>query len=376
MELDQAYYWLALNHIRGLRPVLRRRLIAIAGSAREVFRLPKPLLQTLLVKHQSTLDKLLTFNDFYEVERELRFIEAEGITILHERDPAFPHLLRHIHDFPSLLFIRGDLQVFEVERRIAVVGSRHPTNYGREAVLRLVPALVRAGITIVSGFALGIDLLAHLAAVDAAGGTLCVLGSGVGALYPASHRRYVDRILKRGAFVSEYPCFETPQSYYFPERNRLISGLCQGTLVVEAAVRSGALITADQAVEQNRELFAVPGRIDSALSAGCHRLIKAGAHLADSAEGIIQELGWQVTDPRVTDPRVTDPRVSDPRVDHGRKDLAPVEERLYRLCERAQTLDELACASGLSVVEVQLTLSRLLLNGLIKGLPGSRYCVA
>jgi DNA processing protein len=215
---------------------------------------------------------------------------AAGVEIVLRSSPLYPRPLQEIPDPPGVLFVRGRLAPQDA-LAIAIVGSRHASHYGTTQAERLAAALARAGLTIISGLARGIDAAAHRGALAAGGRTIAVLGSGVLNIYPPEHAELADEVAAAGALVSENAPASEPFSGAFPQRNRLISGMSLGVLVVEASLKSGALITARHAMEQGREVFAVPGRIDSRTSQGCHRLIRDGAKLVESVDDILEELG-------------------------------------------------------------------------------------
>ncbi len=212
-----------------------------------------------------------------------------GIATLALGDAAYPPLLAAIADPPNPLYLRGDAAALR-HPHVAIVGSRQATRAGRDTAVRFASALARAGFGVVSGLAYGIDAAAHDGALAADGLTIAALGTGVDICYPARHRALAERIAARGALVSELPPGTPPQRLHFPRRNRIISGLCLGVLVVEASLRSGSLITARLALEQGREVFAVPGPVSSPLSRGCHALIRDGAVLVESADDVLAEL--------------------------------------------------------------------------------------
>ncbi len=225
-----------------------------------------------------------------EVTAELERCRQNEIELLVAGTPEYPTRLSEIHDPPSILFWRGDHSPSD-ELAIAVVGTRHPSTYGEQQAERLARGLARAGLTVVSGLARGIDSIAHRAALEAGGRTLAVLGSGLLNIYPPEHDALAVEITRQGALLTEFPSLQPPKSGAFPRRNRLISGLSLGVLVVEASDHSGALITARLAAEQGRDVFALPGRIDSRNSRGCHQLIRDGAKLVQSIDDILSELG-------------------------------------------------------------------------------------
>ncbi|TRZ80588.1 DNA-protecting protein DprA [bacterium] len=223
-------------------------------------------------------------------DEELKKLEKYGVKILTPTDKKYPCLLKEIYDFPQILYYLGDINAFS-KFSLAIVGSRKYTSYGKEIVEYFSRELAEMQLTIVSGLALGIDALAHKAAVDAGGKTIAVLGCGLNYIYPPTNRKLAKEILRSGGLIlSEYPLGSGPLRHHFPHRNRIISGLSLGVLVIEAAERSGSLLTANCALEQNREVFAIPGNIFSLKSAGCHQLIKSGAKLVNKPQDILTEL--------------------------------------------------------------------------------------
>jgi DNA processing protein len=223
-----------------------------------------------------------------EVHEDLAHVEKNGIGIVTFKDSGYPDLLRHIHDPPPLLYVYGTLPSESLN--IAIVGSRNATSYGLTVTERLSAALGQRGLTIVSGMARGIDSAAHAGTLAAGGKTIAVLGCGLGTIYPSENRKLFHRIAENGAVISEFSYMTPPDAHHFPIRNRIISGLSLGTVIVEATHQSGSLITARLAAEQGREVFAVPGSVKSFKSMGTHRLIKEGAKLVEHADDIIEEL--------------------------------------------------------------------------------------
>ncbi len=224
------------------------------------------------------------------VEGDLAWTQRPNHHVLTLSDPRYPPLLKEISDPPPVLFCIGDPECLH-RTQIAIVGSRNPTPTGREIAHELAASLARAGFCITSGLAIGIDGTAHHAALRAGGYTVAVLGNGLSTIYPRSHRHLAEQIANHGAVISEFPLESQAHAYHFPQRNRIISGLSRGTLVVEATRNSGSLITARCALEQNRDVFAVPGSIRNPLSSGCHELIRQGATLVACAEDLLSEWG-------------------------------------------------------------------------------------
>ncbi len=233
------------------------------------------------------------FKDEARVKRELELIRAHGVTLLNFQDSDYPVNLLRIPDPPPLLYVKGSLTTGD-RLAIAMVGSRMASPYGRSVTFRLARDLIRQGVTVVSGMARGIDSFAHQGALAAKGRTIAVLGCGVDVIYPLSNRKLYEEICSTGAVVSELPMSSKPEAGHFPRRNRIISGLSLGVTVVEANSRSGSLITARQALDQNREVFAVPGSINSPRSKGSHDLIRRGAKLVETATDILEEIAPQL----------------------------------------------------------------------------------
>jgi DNA processing protein len=295
---------------------------------------------------------------------ELELCAASGVNVLIDTDDLYPRPLSDLPDPPGVLFCRGAWQASDA-LAIAIVGSRHATRYGLEQAERLAGSLARAGITIISGLARGIDAAAHRGALDAGGRTIAVLASGVLNIYPPEHVGLADEIAAHGAVISESPPQAAPLSGMFPQRNRIISGLSLGVLVVEAANRSGALITARHAMEQGRDVFAVPGPVTSRMSRGCHRLIRDGAKLVETADDVLEELGPLVE---------AAPTVLDGREIHHPAELAlnDVERTvLDAIGSEATPVDTIISTSGLPTPQVLAALSVLEMRHLIRRLSGN-----
>jgi DNA processing protein len=290
---------------------------------------------------------------------------ASPYQVLTLADPAYPPALREIPDPPPFLYVHG--QLAPSDRAVALVGSRHPSSYGLRTARSLAAALGRHEVTVVSGMARGIDTAAHQGALDAGGRTVAVLGSGLDKPYPPESRSLFDRIAASGAVISEFALQAGPEAHHFPIRNRVISGLSLGTVVVEAAVRSGALITARLAAEQGREVFAVPGPIHSGRSAGAHRLLKDGARLVEGVDDILEELSAHL-EARPSNPKRSAEPVSPP------PDLDPDAARLFlALGEEPVHIDELVRTLAIDPARLMGLLLELELRGLTTQLPGKRF---
>lgn len=284
---------LALQRAPLLGPVSFRQLRETCGAPETWARLPEAQLRSVLSQHQwSVLASLLATDPerYPGVAQDLEWLQHPDHHVLCIDQPEYPLLLRQIHDAPSILFVKGQPEALRLPQ-LAVVGSRHPTRAGLKDCHDFSVHLARQGFAITSGLALGIDGAAHSAALDAGGITLAVLAHGMQQVYPGRHRGLAARIVDRGALVSEFPWGVEPSPEYFPRRNRIISGLSLGVLVVEAALQSGSLITALEAMDQGREVFAIPGSIHNPLARGCHRLIRQGAKLVETGQDIVEDLG-------------------------------------------------------------------------------------
>ena len=281
---------LRLAMISGVGPRIRQALLGRFGAARAVLAAAPSELREVPGVGPKLARNIAAAGEQIDVEGELAICREHGIEILTESHEHYPRMLREIHDPPGVLFVRGSLKA-EDALAIGIVGTRHGTQYGLRQAERLAGSLARAGLTVVSGLARGIDAAAHRGALSAGGRTLAVLASGVLNIYPPEHDKLAGEVAARGALLSESPAHAQPLGGTFPQRNRLISGLALGVIVVEAAERSGALITARPAMEQGREVFAVPGRVDGRTARGCHRLIRDGAKLVESADDVLEELG-------------------------------------------------------------------------------------
>ena len=295
-------------------------------------------------------------------DEELSWLEGANHHLLLRGAPDYPPLLAQISDPPPLLFALGDVQRLGLPQ-IAVVGSRNPSATGRETAQSFARHLAAGGFTITSGLAQGVDTAAHQGALDGGGHTVAVAGTGLDRVYPASNRELAHQISERGVLVSEFPLGVGPMRSNFPRRNRIISGLSLGVLVVEAALRSGSLITARMASEQGREVFAIPGSIHNPLARGCHRLIRQGAKLVETAADIVEELGGLLAELKQSAADAAPERLS-----------APQRKVLEALGHDPCTVDQAVERSGLTPAEVSSILVKMELCGLVASVPGGAYC--
>lgn len=282
-------YWVGLSHVPGIGSIKVKKLLEQFGSAERVWKLSKAELAAIPYIGEKIAGEFQRTREELDLERFLQHCKEAEVYLLCPEDSEFPANLLNIYDPPPVIYYRGALKREDLYS-IAIVGSRKMTTYGKRATRMLAAELVAKGFTIVSGMALGVDGVAHEAAMEAGGRTIAVLGSGVDVVYPREHKHVYAEIIKHGAVVSTFPPGTAPERGNFPARNRIISGLSIGTVVVEAGEKSGALITADLALEQNREVFAIPGSIFSPLSAGTNALIQKGAKLVYRTEDILEEL--------------------------------------------------------------------------------------
>jgi DNA processing protein len=352
-----------LSMISGVGPRLRKALLESFGTASAVLAAaPSDLRRVPGIGAELTRRIAMARNEI-DVQAALDLCAAENIGILTEGDSAYPPVLREIHDPPGVLYVRGAILPQDA-LAVAVVGSRHATHYGLVQAERLAGSLARAGITIVSGLARGIDAAAHRGALAAGGRTIAVLGSGVLNLYPPEHGELAEKVAQHGAVISEVPPRSPPLSGAFPQRNRIISGLSLGVLVVEASTNSGALITARHAMEQGRDVFAVPGRIDNRMAHGSHRLIRDGAKLVETADDVLEELG----------PLVAPAESSDGQTVHHPAELLlnEIEQQvLAAVGADPTTIDAVVAASGLPTPKVLSTISVLEMRHLVKRISGN-----
>jgi DNA processing protein len=355
---------LRLALVPGVGPRIRQLLLDRFGSPEAVLAAAPGELRSVQGVGPKLCERIMAADREIDAEAEIELCDENGIDILTESNDGYPRLLEEIPDPPGVLFVRGELKPRDAVA-ISIVGTRHGANYGRQQAERLGGALARAGMTVVSGLARGIDAAAHRGALNAGGRTIAVLGSGLMNIYPPEHDRFAEEIAQSGAVVSELPPRSAPLSGAFPQRNRIISGMTLGVIVVEAAERSGALITARHAMEQGREVFAVPGRIDSRNSRGCHRLIRDGAKLVESADDVLEELG-PLVDAAPSDNGET---IRHP----GELSLNSQEKQVLAAIDTEPTLiDEVVAQTGLPVQNVLATVSVLEMRRLVRRAGGNR----
>lgn len=355
---DARKFWLGFAQTPFIGPMRLRRLIEHFGDAELAWQASAGELQPVL--DERSIESLLRTRARLSLDRELERIERAGIELLTIADPGYPRLLIQIPSPPPVLYVRGRLLPDDA-LAVAIVGTRRATHYGREVTGRIATGLAEAGVTVVSGLARGIDATAHHASLKAGGRTIAVLGSGVDIIYPAEHRGLADAILENGALISDYAPGRKPDAPNFPARNRIISGLSLGVVVIEAPNRSGALITVDFAADQGRDVFVVPGSVLSENSAGCHRLLRDGARAVTSASDILDDL-----------------RIGQRKEHVAVQQSLPLTDGERRLMNHInadpQHIDEIVAAANLPMHEGLALLSMLELKGIIRD-AGARHFV-
>ncbi len=359
MDARQAY--IALNLMADIGPVSVRTLAAALGGPAALLTASARDLRAVPGVAAAAVAALLAQRATVRPDAEETRARRLGFRLLTPAEAGYPKPLAAIHDPPLALYVWGALAPGDA-RAMAVVGSRHPTIYGRDTAERLAYHLARAGFTVVSGLARGIDTAAHRGALKGGGRTLAVLGGALDCLYPEENAGLARDLSAQGAVLSEFPLGRKPDKTTFPMRNRIVSGLSMGVLVVEAGPTSGALITAAEALDQGRAVFAVPGRVDSPAARGCHRLIKAGARLVEDLEDILQEFEFLIPPDR----RAAAEAAAGPP-------LSPEETRIVAaLAEGEQDLDSLTRATGLAAAPLSALILGLEMKRVVRMLPGRR----
>jgi DNA processing protein len=357
---------LRLNLIAGVGPRTQQTLLERFATAEAVFQARDAELREVEGIGPKLAAAIIAAGASHQAEAELARCRDLGVQLIFRGSPDYPRSLAEIPDPPSVLYCRGALEP-RYQLAVAMVGSRRCTHYGRQMAERLAGGLARAGLTVISGLARGIDAAAHEGALAAGGRTLAVMATGLANIYPPEHKALAERVVRQGALLSESALDQAPVPGLFPQRNRIISGLSQAVIVVEAARNSGALHTVRHAMEQGREVFAVPGRIDSLASEGCHDIIRDGATLIRNADDVLQALG-PLTNPVATAPSET---VLSPR----ELTLDPQERGILNLVTADPIhIDEILRAADIETSRVLSTLTVLEMRRFVKRLPGGCYC--
>jgi DNA processing protein len=360
---DKRCSWLALCMIRGLGNIVCKNLVDRFGDPDRIFQATlSELLSVEGIRKEVALD-ILARRYEGDPQEELKRTEDHGARIITYVEPSYPKALKEIHDPPMLLYLKGN-DIPANTTFIAMVGSRNATHYGLKAAEKIGQGLARRGLGVVSGMARGIDSASHWGCLGGFGFTIAVLGTGIDIIYPTFNKKLYHLIVEKGAVISEFPMGTPPAPTNFPIRNRIISGLSRGVIVVEATKNSGSLITASQSLDQGREVFAVPGSIDSFKSAGCHFLIKQGARLVENSDDVLEELGLNYS--------------FLPKTDTFKKgDLLPMDESEKAIFDiigdYPMHIDQISRQGNLEPKEVSSILTRMELKGVIRQLPGKMF---
>lgn len=355
--------FIALNMISGIGPVRLRKLLAIFETPECVLSAKASALRNVQGIGRDTADLIIHWEKTVDLNAELARIREFGANVVTQSSPEYPAALREIHDPPIVLYVWGSLTANAANDRtaIGIVGSRRTSHYGLECAKKLSYQLAYAGLTVISGLARGIDTAAHQGALAAKGRTIAIIGAGLNKLYPPENQALAEKIAETGAVISEYPMDRPADRQTFPYRNRIVSGWSAGTLVIEAGFNSGAIITANQAIEQGRNVYAVPGQIDRPTSAGSNRLIQQGAKLVVSASDILDDLEMLLPEmPEKPSPRL--------------QSLTPEEQTVYdAISENETPIDTIIEKSGLQAGNVSSTLLALEMRRFVKQLPGQHF---
>jgi DNA processing protein len=359
-ESNEIKYWIGFTKVPGIGKSRLTALRSYFGNLKDAWKSTKPeLLKAGL--DDKTADAFITFRQDISLDQELLLLEKYNVKLLTCESPGYPSLLKETGDCPAVLYVRGELKSID-ETSLAVVGTRRATAYGRQVTEDLVTNLVANGITIVSGLAKGIDTVAHRSTIDANGRTIAVFASGLDIVYPPENVKLAREIMQNGALVSEFPLGTKPKAENFPRRNRILSGLSRGTVVIESGETGGALITANFAAEQNREVFAVPGSIFSAMSKGPNKLIQEGAKLVRNHMDILDELNLPATSQQL--------KLQNLNAPDG------IESVILRyLADEPTHIDEICRQTGLSMATVTSNLAIMELNGMVRHLGNMSYTI-
>ncbi len=355
---DELKYWIALNRIAGLGRVRYSLLESHFPTMEEAWHAGASELKVAGLDGR-LVSRIVSERAGISPDAEIERLAKHKVTALTWHDPAYPARLKEIYDLPPVLYVRGQLTATD-EWCVAVVGTRRPTPYGRQAAEELSYGLAQSGICLVSGLARGIDSITHRAALDTGGRTMAVLACGLDIVYPPEHARLAVEVTERGALVSDYPLGTRPRGEYFPRRNRIMSGLSLGVLVVEGDITSGAMITARLALEQNREVFAVPGSVFSVQSRGANSLIKEGAKLVQRVEDVLEELNLTMV----------------PQQIEMKETIAATDTEaalLRHISREPAHIDEVCRNSGLPIATVSSVLAMLELKGLVRQMGPMSY---
>ena len=357
--MTELKFWLGFNYVSGIGPAKIQALLGYFGSLEKAWNATDSQLRDIGFDARA-IQSLNETRQNFDLDQYARRVESSGVSVVTWGSPEYPELLREIPAAPPLVFLRGQLEPID-RWAVAVVGTRRLTAYGRQVTHDLVAGLVSNGITIISGLARGIDAVAHRTAIEGGGRTIAVMASGIDKIYPPEHRDLAREIVAgHGALVTDYPFGAEPESNHFPARNRLISGLSLGVIVIEAGERSGALITARFALEQNREVFAVPGNIHSPVSVGTNRLIQQGGKLVMRVEDVLEELNLKM---------VVEQAVAQIILPETAEEAALIAQ----LSSQPVHVDELGRLTSMPMSLISSTLTMMELKGMVQQVGGMNY---
>ena len=370
MEKQELKYWLAWNRVKEIGPIRFNRLYQHFSSLEEAWNsnIKKEDMMNLLHIREETFNRIKWEKEQINPDEEWSSIQKRNIRVVTIKEERYPALLKNIYSPPPVIYYQGDfIGIMKEAKGIAIVGSRKATFYGRKVSREIAGEMAKSGYIVISGLARGIDTHAHIGALEADGFTIAVLGCGLDRIYPPENKKLTQHIIEKGAIITEFPLFTRPDKNNFPRRNRIISGLSLGTLVVEATKKSGALITADYALEQGREVFAVPGSVHSFLSIGCHNLIKQGARLVNSYKDILEEFGDNKC-------LLSGKENKENEEDNNIEELTDYEQKLLKYISiEPLHIDEIAELASFPYSKVNEALLSLELKNLIREIEGKRY---
>jgi DNA processing protein len=364
--MDELHDWLELSLVPGIGPKSFFRLLDHFGAARNALDAPESALRKIPDLAASAIQSLIN-SQKDQVDQALKLIEQHKVSVIPFHDAAYPKRLRQIPDPPPLLYVKGELRP-EDANAVSIVGTRRATQYGKMAAAKLAGDLARLGVTVVSGLAYGIDAAAHKGALEAGGRTIAVLGCGVDVVYPKANEKLYEQIPGSGAIISELPMGTQPDAGFFPMRNRIVSGISLGALVIEAPLKSGALITSRFAMEHGREVFAVPGSIFSPYNEGCHKLIKDGAKLVENVYDILSEIERNIEGSAQGEQAWPEPERP------KEASLSADEKKVFNFLSMVPAhIDEVGDECGLTASKTAASLMTLEIKGLVQQLSGKMF---
>lgn len=365
---EKKYYWLALNMVPGVGRKLYHRLIKHFHSPEKVFQASHRQLLQIEGVGENLAESITSFKLDEHIEREKKIVELNRVSILTFQDNLYPENLKKIYDPPPILYMKGSITKMD-NIAVAIVGTRIPSRYGKLVTEKISSELAERGVTIISGMASGIDSIAHRSTIAAGGRTIAVFGCGVNMTYPSENINLKEKIIENGAVLSEFPMNARPERTNFPMRNRIISGLSLGTIVIEAAEKSGALITSDFALEQGKDVFAIPGNINSPKSKGTNRLIKMGAKLVENADDVIEEFPYEI--------KMLLQSCGKQKEITELPELSDDEMKLYSLLSEEEThIDTLIQESKMTSQKVSALLIQMELKDVIKQQSGKMFVIS